>query len=556
LYEFWQPLFIHVKFFGTSAEKLLREKCMSSIQWEDFERIHVVRKIREVIGSWFSVDILLVDDQGKIRNSFKGDESPRANFLMKKVLNNDVGWEYLSQTVEKVNSQLMKSNLRFHEFVFLPTVEGLAIPIVVDEEYFGAVVALGYRKDPSEKAGSEYLAQAKVLGFSEGEAQEAYRGLKNISVAEVQYFRELSELVAQEIVTLHKEISSRDNRIEELNQQLGGRYRYESMIGKSKPMQELYALLDKIKASESTVLIQGKNGTGKELIAKAIHFNSPLKDKVFLPLNCAAFNDNLLESELFGHVKGSFTGAIRDRKGCFEMANGGTLFMDEIGDVSPAMQVKLLRVLQDGTYTPVGGTDVKKTKVRIVAATNRDLKTMVEDGSFRQDLFYRLAVIGITVPALKDRKEDILLLAEHFLAKSSKEKGMEPKVLTKRAIEKLYDFDWPGNIRELENEMERVTVLAGTEKFIGPEMLSSRIRESEDRPKVQGARLEGKLKDALENLERDMIREGLRRTGWNKSRLAKELGISRAGLIMKVEKYDLDKRRLTRPLGKTGTEDF
>ena len=148
---------------------------MSSIQWEDFERIHVVRKIREVIGSWFSVDILLVDDQGKIRNSFKGDESPRANFLMKKVLNNDVGWEYLSQTVEKVNSQLMKSNLRFHEFVFLPTVEGLAIPIVVDEEYFGAVVALGYRKDPSEKAGSEYLAQAKVLGFSEGEAQEAYR---------------------------------------------------------------------------------------------------------------------------------------------------------------------------------------------------------------------------------------------------------------------------------------------------------------------------------------------------------------------------------------------
>jgi transcriptional regulator with GAF, ATPase, and Fis domain len=554
--NFRELIFIHVKFFGTSAEILLREKCMSSIQWEDFERIHVVKKIREVIGSWFSVDILLVDDQGKIRNSYKGDEAPRANFLMKKILNNDVGWEYLSQVVEKVNAQLIKSNLRFHEFVFLPSVEGLAIPIVVDEEYFGAVIALGYRKDSSEKANSEYLSQTKVLGFSDGEAQEAYRGLKNISSPETQYFRELSELVAQEIVTLHKEISSRDNRIQELNQQLGGRYKYESMIGKSKPMQDLYSLLDKIKASESTVLIQGKNGTGKELIAKAIHYNSPLKEKVFLPLNCAAFNDNLLESELFGHVKGSFTGAIRDRKGCFEMANGGTLFMDEIGDISPAMQVKLLRVLQDGTYTPVGGTEVKKTKVRIVAATNRDLKTMVEDGSFRQDLFYRLAVIGITVPALKDRKEDILLLAEHFLAKSSKEKGMDPKVLTKRAIEKLYDFDWPGNIRELENEMERVTVLAGTEKFIGPEMLSSRIRESEDRPKFQGDRLEGKLKDALENLERDMIREGLRRTGWNKSRLAKELGISRAGLIMKVEKYDLDKRRLTRPLGKTGTEDF
>lgn len=529
---------------------------MSSIQWEDFERIHVVRKIREVIGSWFHVDILLVDDQGKIRNSFKGDESPRANFLMKKILNQDVGWEYLSQVVEKVNAQLLKSNLRFHEFVFLPAVEGLAIPIVVDEEYFGAVVAIGYKKEESDKAPNDFMAQAKVLGFSDMESNEAFKGLKAISAAELQYFRELSELVAQEIVTLHKEISSRDNRIQELNQQLGGRYRYESMIGKSKPMQDLYALLDKIKASESTVLIQGKNGTGKELIAKAIHFNSSLKDKVFLPINCAAFNDNLLESELFGHVKGSFTGAIRDRKGCFEVANGGTLFMDEIGDISPAMQVKLLRVLQDGTYTPVGGTEGKKSKCRIIAATNRDLKSMVEEGTFRQDLYYRLNVIGILVPALKDRKEDILLLAEHFLAKSAKEKGLEAKVLTKRAIEKLYDYEWPGNIRELENEMERVTVLAGTEKFISPEMLSGRIRESEERPKVQGARLEGKLKDALENLERDMIREGLRRTGWNKSRLAKELGISRAGLIMKVEKYGLDKRKLSRPFGKTGTDDI
>lgn len=378
---------------------------MSSIQWEDFERIHVVRKIREVIGSWFHVDILLVDDQGKIRNSFKGDESPRANFLMKKVLGHDVGWEYLSQVVEKVNSQLLKSNLRFHEFPFLPCVEGLAIPIVVDEEYFGAVIALGYRKDGIDKGSADFFAQTKVLGFSDVEATEAFKGIKAISPSEVQYFRELSELVAQEIVTLHKEISSRDNRIQELNQQLGGRYRYESMIGKSKPMQELYTLLDKIKGSESTVLIQGKNGTGKELIAKAIHFNSPLKDKVFHPINCAAFNDNLLESELFGHVKGSFTGAIRDRKGCFEMANGGTLFMDEIGDISPAMQVKLLRVLQDGTYTPVGGTEGRKTKVRIVAATNRELKQMVEDGSFRQDLYYRLNVINITVPAQKSEKK-------------------------------------------------------------------------------------------------------------------------------------------------------
>jgi transcriptional regulator with PAS, ATPase and Fis domain len=214
-----------------------------------------------------------------------------------------------------------------------------------------------------------------------------------------------------------------------------------------------------------------------------------------------------------------------------------------------SMQVKMLRVLQEGTFTPVGSTSSKRVNVRILAATNRDLQRMVKEGSFREDLYYRLNVINVHVPPLRDRKEDLVLLADHFLAKSAKDKGIEARILTKRAIEKMYDYHWPGNIRELENEMERVTVLAGSETRITAEMLSPRIREASDRPKVQGSRLSGKLKDALEELERDMIREGLRRTGWNKSRLAKELGISRAGLIMKVEKYGLDKRKLTREGG-------
>jgi two-component system response regulator HupR/HoxA len=219
----------------------------------------------------------------------------------------------------------------------------------------------------------------------------------------------------------------------------------------------------------------------------------------------------------------------------------------------------LLRVLQDGSYTPVGGTEARKTRVRVVAATNRKLREMVEEGTFRQDLYFRLNVISVQVPALRERKEDILLLAEHFLSKSAKEKSIEVRILQKRTIEKLLDYSWPGNIRELENEMERVTVLAGSEERIVPEMLSPRIREASEKPKVQGSRLSGKLKDALEELEREMIREGLRRTGWNKSRLAKELGISRAGLIMKVEKYGLDKRKILRAdgevAGATGTDD-
>ncbi len=290
-------------------------------------------------------------------------------------------------------------------------------------------------------------------------------------------------------------------------------------------MQSLYSMLDKIKGADSTVLINGENGTGKELIAKAIHFNSNRKDKPFIIQNCSAFNDNLLESELFGHVKGSFTGAIRDKKGLFEMADKGTFFLDEIGDTSPTMQVKLLRVLQEGTFIPVGATEGKRVDVRIVAATNRNLKEMVEQGTFREDLYYRLNVINIMVPALRDRKEDIPFLAEFFLNKSQQTNspGTAKKILTKRALEKLYDYAWPGNVRELQNEMERLIVLAGVETKITADMLSPKILELGDKTKVQGARLHGKLKDALEDLEREMIKEGLRRTGWNKSKLAKEL---------------------------------
>jgi two-component system, NtrC family, response regulator HupR/HoxA len=207
------------------------------------------------------------------------------------------------------------------------------------------------------------------------------------------------------------------------------------------------------------------------------------------------------------------------------------------------MQVKLLRVLQEGTFTPVGATEPRRVDVRVVAATNKDLKEMVEKGLFREDLYYRLNVINIRVPPLRERKEDIPVLIDYFLDKATKD-GHPRKIVTKRALEKLYDHTWPGNVRELQNEIERLVVLSGTENKIAAEMLSGRIIEETQKGKVQGARVHGKLKDALEDLEREMIKDGLRRTGWNKSKLAKELGISRAGLIMKVEKYGLDKRRL------------
>jgi transcriptional regulator with PAS, ATPase and Fis domain len=373
-----------------------------------------------------------------------------------------------------------------------------------------------------------------------------------VSEADQKYLRELVELVSQEVMTFHTEVTKRQERINELNSELGNRYSYHNMIGKSKSIQDLYQMLEKIKASESTVLVQGENGTGKELIAKAIHFNSSRKSNSFVTVNCSAFNENLLDSELFGHVRGSFTGAIKDKKGLFEAAHRGTLFLDEIGDMSLTMQVKLLRVLQQGTLTPVGSTEEKHVDVRVIAATNRDLKEMIEQGQFREDLYYRINVINLVVPPLRDRKEDIPILCDHFLARGCKEKAIPRKELSKRALEKIFDYPWPGNIRELENEIERLIVLAGDEMRIPAETLSPRIRDHGELSKVQGVRVAGKLKDALEELEKTMIREGLRRTHWNKSRLAKELGISRAGLIMKVEKYGLDKRKLARNGNESG----
>lgn len=515
------------------------------INWDEFEHIHVIRKLKEVISKWFSIDVFFADDRGNLKIYEKGSKKELSNNVLNLLIKRDDGFDALSEFIRNMTMELRKSQDRDLRKEFMPNLLASALPIIIDNDFMGAVICIGYFKEGISDAQKRELAKALAhFNFPSTDIDHVIGKVKILDKDELPYFQELADLVSQEISTLHKEITMREDRISELNKELGIRYKYDSMIGKSKPMQDVYALLDKIKNSESTVLVQGENGTGKELIAKAIHYNSPRKDKVFVTQNCSAFNDNLLDSELFGHMKGSFTGAVKDKKGLFEVADGGTFFLDEIGDTSPSMQVKLLRVIQEGTFIPVGSTEPKKVDVRILAATNKDLKDMVEKGTFREDLYYRINVINITVPPLRDRKEDIPLLCEHFLARSAQEKNIKPKILTKRALEKIFDYPWPGNIRELENEMERVTVLAGSESKITVDMLSARIRDFGERSKVQGVRIQGKLRDALEELEREMIREGLKRTGWNKSRLAKELGISRAGLINKVEKYNLDKRKI------------
>lgn len=520
---------------------------MKMINWNEFEHIHVIKKLKQVLQTWWNIDIIFTDERGQLKG-LGGEKIVYANPSVQFLINKESTQQSIAELVSQGVNELRQSNNRYvfkkWDAVGFDT---CVFPIIIENDFVGTVTALGFFKEEnSVQRIAEVRERLAAFGASADVIEKCLSKLQYLDDTNRSHFCELVELVAQEVVTLHVEISSRENKISELNKELGNRFKYDNMIGKSKPMQSLYALLDKIKFADTTVMINGENGTGKELIAKSIHYNSHRKDKNFVIQNCSAFNDNLLESELFGHVKGSFTGALKDKKGLFEMADKGTFFLDEIGDTSPQMQVKLLRVLQEGTFTPVGSTETKKVDVRIIAATNRNLREMVEQGTFREDLYYRLNVINIRVPPLRERKEDIPILVDYFLTKISEQTGKGKKSLMGRAVEKLYDYAWPGNVRELQNEIERLCVLSGDESKIGHEILSPKILELGEKNKVQGSRLHGKLKDALEDLEREMIKEGLRRTGWNKSKLAKELGISRAGLIMKVEKYGLDKRKIAR----------
>jgi DNA-binding NtrC family response regulator len=314
---------------------------------------------------------------------------------------------------------------------------------------------------------------------------------------------------------------------------------FSNIIGSSQVMRDLFSLITKVKDSDVPVLVTGESGTGKELVASALHYHGQRKNKPFVVQNCSAFNDNLLESELFGHVRGAFTGAARDKQGLFEVADGGTFFLDELGEMSAALQVKLLRVLQDGTFTPVGATKTKKVDVRIIAATNRDLKHMVAAGTFREDLFYRLNVVNLRLPSLRERRIDIPLLSTFFLDKISRKSKAPGKHLAPDALRILCDYDWPGNIRELQNEIERLALMAGSSSEIGVELVAPHIKEKAS-PPAQGKRLEGDLKNALENLEKNMIRAALENAEWNKSEAAKSLGISRSNLIAKVKAYGLE----------------
>jgi len=267
----------------------------------------------------------------------------------------------------------------------------------------------------------------------------------------------------------------------QLKQELQSRYRFDGIVGDSRKMQEVFKIVERVASSNATVLVRGESGTGKELIARAVHYNSPRRDKPFIAVSCAALPETLLESELFGYEKGAFTGAVGQKAGRFELAHRGTLFLDEIPDISPAMQVKMLRVLQEREFERVGGTKPVRVDVRLLAATNRDLEQAVANGEFRPDLYYRLQVIQIFLPPLRERREDIPALMEHFIEKFNKENGKNIKFVSPEAMDLLMKYNWPGNIRELENAVERGVVLADADSdLITPDLLPISVQATAD----------------------------------------------------------------------------
>ena len=418
--------------------------------------------------------------------------------------------------------------------------EPVAVPRISEEPMF--LDRTGARKQLSKKDISFICVPIKLENETIGALSADRLFAEDVSLQEdVRLLRIIASMIAEAVRLRQEAEEERQRLLEEnvrLQEELKERFRPANIIGNSKAMQAVYDLIAQVAPGDTTVLLRGESGVGKELVAHAIHYSSPRADRPFVKVNCAALPETIIESELFGHEKGSFTGAIAQRKGRFELAHGGTIFLDEIGDLSPATQIRLLRVLQEKEFERVGGSETIRTDVRIITATNRDLEALIEEGRFRQDLYYRLNVFPIHIPPLRERKTDIMLLADHFVQKHNEAHGKNVRRISTPAIDMLMAYHWPGNVRELENCIERA-VLLSTDDVIHGHHLPPTLQTAE----ASGTGLTRTLPEALDALEREMILDALKSSRGNMAKAARALGISERIMGLRVQKHGIDAMR-------------
>ena len=356
------------------------------------------------------------------------------------------------------------------------------------------------------------------------------------------FLEHVAQILASAVSTIREEIEERnalESENEMLRRQLGGRYSIDNMVGNCNSMRNVYEQIAQVADSTASVLVRGESGTGKELVARAIHFNSPRKNNAFISVNCAALPENLIESELFGHEKGAFTGAQQQRKGRFELANGGTIFLDEIGDIAPPVQVRLLRVLQEKSFERVGGNDTIKVNVRVVAATSRNLEALMVDQTFREDLYYRLNVFPILLPPLRERKSDILLLADHFLQKYAELYGKKMKRISTSAINMMMAYHWPGNVRELENCLERA-VLTSSDGVVHGFNLPPSLQTSDETHTSLLPENGANLKQMVEAYEREILIDTLKKHRGNAAAVARYLQTTQRIINYRIKNLGID----------------
>ena len=386
---------------------------------------------------------------------------------------------------------------------------------------------------------------AVIMITAYGTVDNAVRAMQNGATNFIQKPWDNEKLLADVRVAVARRRAEEEN--EQLKRALKQRYNFENIVGKSEPMLRIFDLVAQVAPSRTTVLVQGESGTGKELIAKAIHANSPRKDRPFVPVNTGSMPADLLESTLFGHVKGAFTSAISSKKGLFEVADGGTIFMDEIGTMSLETQAKILRVLQDKKFMHLGGVHEIHVDVRVIAATNIDLKLMVREGRFREDLFYRLNVITVDLPPLRSRTEDIPLLVSHFLQKFAAENNKAPRQVSPEALRPIMDYGWPGNVRELENVIERAVVLSNS-PTIGIDLLPDHIVGRGSAGKIFEHRPDASLFEIIEDCERRVILDMLEKCGWNQTEAADRFHIPLSTLNQKIKRLNIEIRKRGREM--------